>query len=142
MNLLAQRVGRTAPVLLLLSALSLLVGCEQYAGDVVNAYDKSKNLKVAGDLKATAAVITSYLTGEGNLPEADDIDGLREILQPDYTRRLATVDPWGNKYDFWTDGREYVLSSSGLDGEWDTEDDIEVSDGQLTMMPTGPASKL
>ena len=122
-------------------ALLALASCgktgEEYVENVVDAQERGKALGARGDLQTLAVAITGYVTAEGELPDAADIGELAALLEPNHARRVPRKDPWGGGYDYWTDGDSYVLSSAGKDGEWDTDDDLEVSDGQLTKMPAG-----
>jgi hypothetical protein len=108
-----------------------------YGERIVDAYDRGKANGARGDLQTIAIAITSYVTNEGSLPEADDIDGLAAQLEPDQVRRCPRKDPWGTPYYYERDGESYTLASAGHDKTWDTDDDLELSDGQMTKLPKG-----
>lgn len=134
-----------APALAVLGALLALssAACEKddeptYGDRMVDAMDRGKASGARGDLQVYSVAITQYVTATGQTPEATTIDELARILEEaGTTRRVSRKDPWGNPYTYETDGDGYVLRSSGDDGVFGTEDDIEVVDGQVTMLPEG-----
>jgi hypothetical protein len=92
---------------------------------------------LGGALQTLAVAITQYVSAEGSLPEAEDVDQLAALLAPTFVRRAPRVDPWGTAYAYQTDGQSYWITSAGHDRELDTADDVEVEDGQVTKLPEG-----
>jgi hypothetical protein len=131
---------RAAGVVLLVAA--TLAACKKddkptYAEAVGKAYQKGKASGARGDLQTIAIALTTYVSNVGNLPEAEDIDGLAQQLEPTWVRRCPRKDPWGTPYYYELAGDSYTLASAGADGNWDTDDDVEVVDGQVTKLPKG-----
>ncbi|MEM7248871.1 MAG: type II secretion system protein GspG [Acidobacteriota bacterium] len=126
--------------LVLLSLLALLgLACgesgQSYADNVIDASRRGQASGARGDLQVLSVAVTTYMTNEGDLPVAGDIHQLADILSPTYVRHVKTKDPWGNDYDYWSQGSDFTLSSSGHDGEWDTDDDVVIENGQVTSFP-------
>lgn len=139
-------VSRLAPFLSLGLGLLLLAGCgesgQEYANNTLNALERGKANGARGDMQVLSAAITGYVTQNGDLPQASDIHELADMLEPTYQRVVKRTDPWGTDYDISIDDMDYTIRSAGTDGEWDTEDDLIVEDGQVTKMPAGFATKL
>ena len=45
-----------------------------------------------------------------------------------YTQKDKLNDPWGNKFEFESDGKKFTITSPGPDGTVGTEDDIRYPD--------------
>jgi hypothetical protein len=140
----APRSRRTrTPSLLLAAGLALLAGaCKKsdkptYGEQLAGAYDRGKAMGARGDLQTIAMALTSYVTSHGSLPDAEDIDALADELEPEEVRVCPRHDPWGTPYFYERDGDSYTLASAGHDGQWDTDDDLELSDGTITKLPKG-----
>ena len=128
-----------APALVLAALLG--AGCgksgQDYATNVGSAIDRSKAAGARGDMQSIAAAITSYVSQESDLPPLSDIHALAELLEPTYSRRVPTADPWGTEYRFESSGGDYTVQSAGQDETWSTDDDLEMQAGQMTKMPAG-----
>jgi hypothetical protein len=135
-----------APLLVLGLAAAVLAGCgesgQDYANSTLNAIERGKANGARGDMQALSASITTYVTQEGDLPQAHDIHSLADILEPTYQRIVKRADPWGTDYAVTIEGSDYTVRSAGADTTWDTEDDLIVENGQVTQMPAGFATKL
>jgi hypothetical protein len=141
---MTHRSRGTAPLAVGLLVLSLGAACSKkddeqpnYGDRIVTAYDRGKVSGARGDLQTLAVAITQYVSAEGSLPEAEDVDQLAALLAPTFVRRAPRVDPWGTAYAYQTDGQSYWITSAGHDRELDTADDVEVEDGQVTKLPEG-----
>ena len=144
----ARRTPAFRPATLALLGLCViaLAGCgesgQEYANSTLNALERGKANGARGDMQVLSAAITSYVTQEGNLPQASDIHELADLLEPTFQRVVKRSDPWGTDYDISIDDTDYTIRSAGTDQQWDTEDDLIVEDGQVTKMPAGFATKL
>jgi hypothetical protein len=122
------------PVVLLITGVLLLGGCgteKEYAGSLVDTYDKAKETGTAGDMRAIGQALTSYQLDNGEFPSAGGIDTLLGQLSPDYLRMGASTDKWGNPLIYSATPGGYRLVSKGDDGREGTEDDIVLENGQL-----------
>ena len=141
MNPLRDR-RRCSPVLAAsLLALGLLASAcsesesQTYTDNVVGAMDRTRASDARSRMMAYAHALNDHLNSAGELPEADDIHELKAALVPAHAPRLSVTDPWGNEYSGWCDGSDYELASAGADGEWETEDDVVIENGQVTQFP-------
>ena len=133
------RSMRTPPALLLIVGLLLLGACgteKEYAGSLVNTYDKAKETGTAGDMRAIGQALTSYHQDPGGCPTAGAIDDLPRQLSPDYLRMGGTTDRWGNPLTYSATPAGYRLVSRGDDGREGTEDDLVLENGRL-QTPSG-----
>ena len=118
-----------------------LVGCGKkkdeptYGDGLARAVREGKAMQARSDLQTISLAVTSFLTNEGNLPEATDMAELAGKLEPAYTRRLPRTDPWGTEYTYSQDGSSYTLMAAGKDMAFGTEDDMVLVNGQITKMP-------
>jgi general secretion pathway protein G len=87
---------------------------------VLPQFGKAKEKKAETDVGTIKQAALSYLLsgGEG-CPTVDDLIDAREL-----DADTEPTDPWGNEYDIVCDGDSVVVTSSGEDGELDSEDDI------------------
>ena len=92
------------------------------------------------ELQQIATAIDDYQRTMGRPPEADDIDGLCEVLE----QPLPRWDPWGAKYQLSWVGGTYRIVSYGSDRmadatayppedvrEWRPESDIVLQGGEF-----------
>ena len=127
-------------VVLAISAL-LVMGCAKkkkeptYGDALARAIQEGKASGARGDLQAIAIAITTLVGNEGNIPDASTIDELAARIEPTYLHRVQRTDPWGTPYGYWQDGSSYKLLCAGKDKIFGNEDDMEITDGQVTKMP-------
>ena len=83
-------------------------------------------------ISSLEAALDTYRLDVGEYP--DSLEGLRENISGraawngPYLRRGVPLDPWGNEYVYDSNGREFMLSSYGPDGEQGGEgDDADIS---------------
>lgn len=43
-------------------------------------------------------------------------DFLKASLVPKFMKSLPSLDPWGSAYRYWSDGKDYLIISTGADG--------------------------
>ncbi len=102
------------------ASLFLPVGCgragEQAAGEVLHALDQGK---VVGT-KST-------------------METLGRALAPAFLPSAVTVDAWGNDFVYASGGASFTLTSPGADGRTGTADDIVMTDGRFTQLPSPAA---
>jgi len=133
---------RFAGVVAAMLVLGLLVaaGCgteKEYAGNLVETYDKAKATGTAADMKAIGTALSAYRLDHGDYPSAGGIDALAAELSPDYLRIAATRDKWGRPFNYSAGPLGYTLVSTGEDGREGTADDLVLEDGRLTRTPPG-----
>lgn len=127
------------PALILLALASAGCGSDEptYGDEMVDALRRGKVSGARGNMESISVAVTNYVTQTGNLPEAADIDELADKLEPKYLRVFPRKDPWGNPYAWSSDGNGWTLRCSGVNGVMGDDDDIEMSDGQVTKLPAG-----
>ena len=78
-------------------------------------------------ISALEAALDTYRLDVGQYP--DSLEGLvendsgRAAWNGPYLRREVPLDPWGNEYVYYSDGRGFTLVSYGPDGERGGEGD-------------------
>jgi Type II secretion system (T2SS), protein G len=89
--------------------------------------DSEKVRRAITELRTISTMLQSYVVESNSYPRPDTSDlavGGRlfatinrlSSLPAEYRRSLATVDPWGFPYLYWTDGQHWVLLCTGSDG--------------------------
>lgn len=77
-------------------------------------------------MSSLGSALDAYRLDMGQYP--DDLDGLvdndsnRDAWNGPYLRGDVPLDPWGNKYEYESSGRNYSLMSYGADGVEGGED--------------------
>jgi len=83
--------------------------------------DEERGRLTIGDLRAIALAVTEYGIDNNVHPVLTsgltDAAALRPLLEPDYMRTLPLFDAWGNRYFYWSDGKSFLLYSTGGDAE-------------------------
>ena len=81
---------------------------------------QSEKFEITADMVMTTAMVQKYEQQNGELPANLD------LVDIDKSNRL---DPWGNEYDYRLIDEEpgFDLVSAGMDGLFDTEDDVLLS---------------
>lgn len=106
-----------------------------YADRVVAAMRDSRAMGARGDMQAIANALTNYAASEGNLPEAQDMDGLVAALQPTWIHVVPNVDPWGTQYRYAAGEGGWTLRAAGRNLAFGDDDDVVMENGQVTQMP-------
>ena len=133
--------SRVALALLLASGFGAS-GCTKkseptYAENLVDAMRRGDAMQARGHMETIAIAVTSYVTQNGNIPEAGNIDDLALKLEPAFTRVCPRNDPWGHPYLWSATSSSWSLKCAGRDGIMDNDDDLVMEDGQLTKLPKG-----
>lgn len=136
------RFNRFAFVAATLLAAGLLsaVGCgteKEYAGNLVETYDKARATGTAAEMKVIGTALSAYRLDHGDYPAVSGIDALAAELGPDYLRLAVTQDKWGRPLKYSAGPGRYRLVSTGEDGLEGTADDLVFEDGRLTQAPPG-----
>jgi hypothetical protein len=140
--------------------------------------DSEKVRRAIAELRTISTVLQAHAVDFNSYPKPDTSEvpvGGRlfaylnrlSSLPADYRRSLATFDPWGFPYLYWTDGQHWVLICTGSDGRirdpasidqriqatlssaWNAspqqthclEDEIIVLDGNFLTWPTNDTRK-
>ena len=114
---------------------------EQAAHDVLHALDQGKVIGTRGTLDNIGKALTSYSMDHGGYPQGTSIQEATAALVPAFLPSPVTVDAWGNTLVYQSDTRSFTLTSPGADGRVGTADDMVMTDGRITQMPspTAPA---
>ena len=89
--------------------------------------DSEKVRRAIAELRTISTALQAHAVETNSYPKADTSDlavGGRlfasinrlSSLPAEYRRSLATVDPWGFPYLYWTDGQHWALLYTGSDG--------------------------
>lgn len=71
------------------------------------------------------AAVSYLLDGQSGCPSIGDLIDARELDEDSILNEEGEADdPWGNPYDIQCSGDNVVVTSSGEDGELNTDDDI------------------
>ena len=101
-------------------------GKNDFSGAVLHAKKKERITEATGDLRRVADALVSHGLNHGKYPSGISYGALLGEL-PDLPPNMMTIDPWGEDYLYESDGRSYLLRSSGPDKMMDTDDDIVIS---------------
>jgi len=89
--------------------------------------DSEKVRRAIAELRTISTAIQAYAVDSNSYPRPDNPDvpvrgrlfaaiNRLSSLPADYRRSLATFDPWGFPYLYWTDGQHWALICTGSDG--------------------------
>jgi len=112
---------------------------EQAAHDVLHALDQGKVVGTRGTLDNLGKALTTYSMDHGGYPQGGSIQEATAALVPAFLPSPVTVDAWGNTLVYQSDTRTFTLTSPGADGRVGTADDMVMTDGRITQMPSPTA---
>ncbi len=102
-------------VMAILGMLAVMV-----APNLFNQADSARRDAVLSQISSLGSALDAYRLDIGQYP--DSLEGLvrdtsnRSTWNGPYIRGDLPVDPWGNEYQYESDGRDYTLMSYGADG--------------------------
>ncbi|HDZ08711.1 type II secretion system major pseudopilin GspG [Pseudohongiella sp.] len=102
-------------VMAILGMLAVMV-----APNLFNQADSARRDAVLSQISSLGSALDAYRLDIGQYP--DSLDGLvrdtsgRSTWNGPYIRGELPVDPWGNDYQYESEGRDYTLMSYGADG--------------------------
>jgi general secretion pathway protein G len=108
-------------VMAILGMLAVMV-----APNLFNQADSARRDAVLSQISSLGSALDAYRLDIGQYP--DSMEGLvrdnsgRSTWNGPYLRGELPVDPWGNEYQYESDGRDYSLMSYGADGREGGED--------------------
>lgn len=117
--------------------------------NLLNAIDRGKQKRTMVDIRTLGQALESYSMETNSYPEAETMEELRSIIEPDYIASTPTVDGWGNELVVWSTPMGYSICSPGKDGgeicgtvgdggtTTNFDDDIVFRDGQFIQWPVG-----
>ncbi len=118
--------------LIMLSALGYLgVANSSVIENARYAFDKIRGEKITAiEMQTIRRIIVYYHTEHERLPEPAAFtkfleENTRELAGKD-TRKNG-VDIWGTPYVLKVEEKGFIISSAGADREWDTDDDIRLT---------------
>ena len=97
------------------------------APNIFNQQAGAQRDAALSQISALEAALDTYRLDVGQYP--DSLEGLvendsgRAAWNGPYLRREVPLDPWGNEYVYYSDGRGFTLVSFGPDGERGGEGD-------------------
>ncbi|GBC97597.1 Type II secretion system protein G [bacterium HR17] len=102
---------------------------------VIRRIEDGRRTKALMDIKTMETALDLYKADTGSYPTTEQ--GLEALIAPPTTppvpakwngpylkQRQVPLDPWGNPYQYESDGENYVLFSVGKDGQPNTDDDV------------------
>jgi general secretion pathway protein G len=93
------------------------------APKIIGRTDEARRVKAMADIKAISEALHLFKLDNGAYPSGGE--GLTALVQqsagarnwnPDGYLDKVPVDPWGNEYVYFSDGRDFVVKSYGPDG--------------------------
>lgn len=106
------------------------------APKIIGRTDEARRVKARADIKGIEEALHLYKLDTGTYPSASE--GLNALVQgggrgasPEGYLSKLPVDPWGNDYVYFSDGRNFVIKSygpDGSDGGADNNSDISSED--------------
>lgn len=94
------------------------------APKIIGRTDEARRTKAAADIRGVENALQMYKLDNGNYPSTGE--GLNALVQrsanarnfnPEgYLDRVPT-DPWGNPYQYFSDGSDFMVKSYGADGQ-------------------------
>ncbi|MEX1196417.1 MAG: type II secretion system major pseudopilin GspG [Pseudohongiellaceae bacterium] len=114
-------------VMAILGMLAVMV-----APNLFNQADSARRDAARSQISSLSSALDAHRLDTGRYPEA--LDGLlentsgRSSWNGPYIRSDVPADPWGNPYEYSSDGRDFELMSYGADGREGGEDnDADIS---------------
>lgn len=102
---------------------------------VIRRIEDGRRTKALMDIKTMETALDLYKADTGSYPTTEQ--GLEALIAPPtmppvpakwngpyLKQRQVPLDPWGNPYQYESDGENYVLFSVGKDGQPNTDDDV------------------
>ncbi len=136
----AIRSAGLAPVLFGLATCLAAVRCghagEQAAGEVLHAIDQGKVVGTKSTMETLGRALAAYSVDRGGYPQGASVQQATAALVPAFLPSAVTVDAWGNTFVYESGGASFTLTSPGGDGRTGTADDIVMTDGHFTQVPS------
>ncbi|PYT11988.1 MAG: hypothetical protein DMF51_14120 [Acidobacteria bacterium] len=121
----------------------LPVGCgragEHAAGEVLHALDQGKVVGTKSTMETFGRALAAYSVDKGGYPQGASLQQATAALVPAFLPSAVTVDAWGNDFVYTSGGASFTLTSPGADGRVGTTDDIVMTDGRFTQLPSPAA---
>ncbi|OLC56241.1 MAG: hypothetical protein AUH92_00595 [Acidobacteria bacterium 13_1_40CM_4_69_4] len=118
----------------------LPVGCgragEQAAGEVLHSLDQGKVVGTKSTMEALGRALAAYSVDRGGYPQGTSLQQASAALVPVFLPSAVTVDAWGNNFVYESAGPSFTLTSLGADGRAGTADDLVMTDGHFTQLPS------
>ncbi len=80
------------------------------APKIIGRTDEARRVKAMADIKGISEALHLYKLDNGSYPSTGE--GI-----PDGYMDNVPVDPWGNAYQYFSDGGDFVVKSYGADGQ-------------------------
>ncbi len=94
------------------------------APKIIGRTDEARRVKAMADIKGISEALHLYKLDNGSYPSTGE--GIGALVQkgasgknfnPDGYMDNVPVDPWGNAYQYFSDGGDFVVKSYGADGQ-------------------------
>ena len=91
------------------------------------ALNEARQRAVTSDFEKLSRAIEKFQSENKELPSAENIAALNDLLYPHYMTEPVRLDPWSNEYRFQLTSRHsYIILSAGPDRRFGTPDDIRL----------------
>ena len=128
-----RRSGFTLLEVLLVLAILVIMG-STVTYYFIGAQQKANRSQALSQMSMFEQLLTAYHLDVGSYPStAQGLEALRtppaELANVNkwggpYANKDIPPDPWGNPYQYESDGTQYLIKSWGADGQDGTEDDV------------------
>ncbi|MHB0972133.1 MAG: zinc-ribbon domain-containing protein [Thermoanaerobaculia bacterium] len=98
--------------------------------NLLTAMQRAKQKRTMADMRSIALEIDRFATDNNQLPQADDIQGLKTTVAT--YANIVTSDGWASEMRYGTDGTNYWLISAGKDAMYETDDPRMYGEGATT----------
>jgi hypothetical protein len=96
--------------------------------ELLAGIDEGRRRSTTDAMERLAVAVEKFGMANGSLPNARDIVGLTDILNPRYMSELVREDGWGKPIFYEVTGPSaFRLTSDGPDGQRGTPDDIVIT---------------
>lgn len=94
------------------------------APKIIGRTDEARRVKAAADIKGIVEALHLFKLDNGFYPSTGE--GLNALVQrggsaknfnPDGYMDSVPTDPWGNTYQYFSDGSDFMVKSYGADGQ-------------------------
>ena len=132
--------ARVAVVVIGMTLAVAASGCgksgEEYAVNVTRGLDRGKVTATRGTMETIGRALEAVSFDRGGYPAGTSIQDAMAAIVPAQLRAPVTADAWGQLLLYRSDGRGYTLASPGGDGREGTDDDLVMTDGRFTRIPS------
>jgi hypothetical protein len=96
---------------------------------IVDSLEANRTSETVQKMGQLASAIKGYTYKNGAAPEVEDFRALIDLLSPSFLDTVIRIDAWSNPFSYRNSGLlAYELRSAGVDGIFETEDDLVIGE--------------